>query len=81
MSEKTKEQEALDRAMRRLFAAKEMIDAAIEAVADVLVSARPEGSLPAEETRPATFGQNRIKPAETASDVPGWQEGVTKSSN
>jgi hypothetical protein len=78
----TIEVEGLERSLRRMIAAKEMIDAAIEAAAELLVLARPKGSAPpADEARPATFGSARREPVESAEEVPAaatpaWQEGL-----
>lgn len=68
----------IERALRRMIAAKEIIDAAIESVADLLVEARPQGLQPANKTEtPATFG-GRKAPIENASEVPGWQQGLSE---
>lgn len=65
--------EGVERVLRRMIAAKEVLDMAIESVADLLIQARPEGSSPeGKSERPATFSG---APAETADDVPGWQRG------
>jgi hypothetical protein len=64
--------EGIERFLRRAIAAKEMIDAAIEAGAELLAAARPNGSpAPNKESMPATFGS---KPVESSADVPGWQQ-------
>jgi hypothetical protein len=48
--------EGIERFLRRAIAAKEMIDAAIEAGAELLAAARPNGSpAPNKESMPATF--------------------------
>lgn len=81
MSEKEKQNvtisvDGIERALRRMIAAKEVIDAAIESVADLLVEARPQGSpVEGKTERPATFGGKTI---ETASDVPSWQSGLSE---
>lgn len=80
MSEKSKgsvtvEVETLDRTMRRLFALKEMVDVAIESLAEVMVQGRPRGSSPAAGAEPPpTFGSARAEPVESSTDVPGWQQ-------
>lgn len=66
--------EGIERFLRRAIAAKEMIEAAIEAGAELLVAARPNGSEPEKTQPPATFGS---KPVETPADVPGWQQPVS----
>lgn len=70
----TIEAEGIERFLRRAIAAKEMIDAAIEAGAELLVAARPNGSPESATQPPATFGS---KPVESAADVPGWQQPVS----
>jgi hypothetical protein len=78
MSDKSKgsitvEVETLDRTMRRLFALKELVDVAIESVAELMVQGRPKGSSPAAGVEPPpTFGSRQ--PVESSADVPGWQQ-------
>lgn len=72
----------VERVMRRLIAAKEIIDAAIDAGADLLAQARQPADQPKDkDRRPATFGSARQngEPAESAADL-GWSqvEGVDK---
>jgi hypothetical protein len=57
--------EGIERFLRRAIAAKEMIDAAIEAGAELLAAARPNGS-------PAPNKESM--PVESSADVPGWQQ-------
>lgn len=69
--------DGIERALRRMIAAKEVIDAAIESVAELLVQARPQSSdTEGKPEMPATFGSR--PPAERATDIPGWQAGVTE---